>query len=335
METLLDKHYTDVNAVHQGSTPLIKAVISGSLAAVEQGNRALWYSAAQKDAAIAQQLLCHPGIDINARLRAKSGKALTIFNEAVIRNNLEIVVVLLADKRIDPNIVGENLRTPQTPLLYTTDRRHVNIVKLLLEDSRVDGAYQDDRGYNALHYAAENGDVLIVDLLLADSRIDNTTRQGHGQIASRLLIKEDVEVNTIGTGESTERSTSLHYTVEERNLALVHQLLAKSTADPNVPDKDRQTPLWWAVNAGDPLLVISLLEDPRTQRYTKDKSGRTPVDVAKSRCDHDLLYLLSNCRYYCPAVMFAEAVILSPVLFLLYLVAAMVKWALSQDHILE
>ena len=382
METLPDKHHADVNAVHQGSTLLIKAVTSGSLAAVEQvlsrkelnlnhldqGNRALWYSAAQKDPAIAQRLLRQPGIDINARLRAKSGETLTIFNEAVIRNNLEMVEVLLADERTDPNIAGENLRTRQTPLLCATDRGHVSIVQLLLEDSRVDCAYQDDRGCSALHCAAENGDVLIVDLLLADGRIDvnaqnrhgstalhlaakgghagavnrllmaktidinaqnrkgrtalwNATRQGHGRIASRLLIEEDVEVNAIGTGESTERSTSLHHAVEERNLALVHQLLTKSTADPNVPDEDGCTPLWWAAYAGDLLIVMSLLDDPRTQPHIRDNNGLTPVDIARSRNEYEAVCLLTNCRHHCPGVIFAAA--------MLYLLVAAVKWALS------
>ncbi|KAL4888040.1 hypothetical protein BDV59DRAFT_149913 [Aspergillus ambiguus] len=97
MDISLDKYHADVNAAHGDKTPLITAVMSGSLAAVEyvllrselvlnhfnQGNRALWYSTAQKDPAIAQRLLCQPGI--NRPLRAKNGKLLTIFNEAVIR----------------------------------------------------------------------------------------------------------------------------------------------------------------------------------------------------------------------------------------------------------
>ena len=96
--------------------------------------------------------------------------------------------------------------------------------------------------------------------------------------------------------------------------------------------------MWWAIVAGDQLLFMSLLGDLRTQRHTKDKNGLAPVGVAKSRYHNDIRCLLSNCSHYCPADMFAKAVLLSPVLFvlfLLYLVAAVVKWALSQGHILE
>ncbi|KAF7595972.1 hypothetical protein BBP40_004118 [Aspergillus hancockii] len=309
IETLLGQYHADVNAVHGDKTPLIKAAMSGFLAAVEhvlsrseldlnhfnQGNRALWYSTAQKDPAIAQWLLRQPGVDINRPLRAKNGQILTIFNEAVIRNDTEVVKVILADERADPNIAAENIRTP---LLCATDQGHLGIVKILLGDPRVDPMCRDTRGCSALHYAAEDGDVQLVDLLLADGRIDvnawnrhgstalhlaakaghigavnrllmastididaqnrkdrtalwNATRQGHDQVASRLLVEARVNVNCMGTRELGDRSTSLPHAVKARNLALVHQLLTKSTADPNVPDEDGRTPLWWAAAVGD------------------------------------------------------------------------------------
>ncbi|KAI3120541.1 hypothetical protein CBS147326_9425 [Penicillium roqueforti] len=51
METLLDKYHADVNTVHEDNTPLIKAVMSGSLAAVE---RVLSRTQPKKNPAIAQ-----------------------------------------------------------------------------------------------------------------------------------------------------------------------------------------------------------------------------------------------------------------------------------------
>jgi ankyrin repeat protein len=394
METLLDQYHADVNAVHGDKTPLINAVMSGFLAAVEQvlsrreldlnyfnqGHRALWYSTAQKDSAIAQRLLRQPGMEINRPLQAKNGKILTIFNEAVIRNNTAVVKVILADERTDLNIAAESMRTP---LLCATDRGHLGIVKLLLGDPRVDPVCRDARGYSALHYAAEDGDVQLVDLFLADGRIDvgarnyhestalhlvakaghigvvnrllmasaidcnaknrkgrtalwNATRQGHDQVASRLLIGEDLEVNSTATGESTDRSTSLHHAVKARSLALVYQLLAKSSADPNVPDEGGRTPLWWAAAVGDLLLVMSLRDDPRTQPDIRDHNGLAPVDIARSRNDHEVVRLLTNCRHHCPAVIFAEVVmivILIPILLLLSL-ASVVRRALARVCIL-
>ncbi|KAL3468757.1 ankyrin repeat-containing domain protein [Aspergillus californicus] len=200
METLLNICHADVNAVHEDNTPLINAVMSGSLAAVElalsrseldlihfnQGIKALWYSTGQKDPAVAQRLLHQPGIDINTPWRAKSGKLLTTFNEAVIRNNTEVVKVFLAHGRADPNIAAENI---QTPLLCASARGRVEIVRVLLGDSRVDRVRQDDRGCSALHCAAENGDVHIVDLLLADGRIDVNARDGTGSTALHRAAK--------------------------------------------------------------------------------------------------------------------------------------------------
>lgn len=390
MKCLLDGYHADINKVHDGTTPLIEATNSGSLAAVkyilswnelnityfDQGDKALWDSIYHKDPAIAQQLLRQPGIDVNGLFRKQNGEIVAIFNEAVVHNNTEMVKALLADERTDPNIAAENLGTMRTPLLCASSQGYVEAVKLLLGDSRVDTAWQDRRGCSALHWAAQNGNAQMVGLLLDDGRIDvnaqthrgstalhlaakaghigavnrllmtdtidinaqnrkgrtalwYATRQGHDQVASRLLIEEDVEVNAIGTGETTERSTSLHHAVEERNLALVHQLLAKSTADPNMPDEDGRTPLWWAVDAGDQLLVISLLDDLRTQPHIRDNSGMAPVDIARSRNKYEIVCLLSDCRHYCPRGMFAEAVIL------VYFLAAAVRWAFARGHISE
>lgn len=127
--------------------------------------------------------------------------------------------------------------------------------------------------------------------------------QGRVSLMETLLDKHHADVNAVHQG-----STALIKAVMSGSLAAVEQVLSRKE-----------------------LLVICLLGDPRTQRHTKDKSGRAPVDVAKSRYDYDILCALSNCRHYCPAGMFAEAVILSPVLILLYLVAAVVKWALFRD----
>ncbi|KAL4805681.1 ankyrin repeat-containing domain protein [Aspergillus unguis] len=159
----------------------------------------------------------------------------------------------------------------------------------------------------------------------------NATCQRHDQVASCLLIENDMQVNSTGTGESMDQSTSLHHAVEEGNLALVHQLLNKSTADPNVSDEDGRTPLWWAAYDGDQLLVRSLLDNPRTERHRRDNSGRAAVDAAKSCNEDNIVCLLTNCHYHCPTETFVEGVlivILIPILLLLSL-ASVVKRALA------
>lgn len=131
-----------------------------------------------------------------------------------------------------------------------------------------------------------------------------------------------MQVNSTGTGESTDRLTSLHHAVDEGNLALVHQLLTKFTTDPNVSDEVGRTPLWWAASDGDQLLVRSLLDDPRTERHRKDNSGRAPVDAVKSGNKDEIVCLLTYCYHRCPGDIFAELVlivILVPTLLLLSL----------------
>jgi ankyrin repeat protein len=157
----------------------------------------------------------------------------------------------------------------------------------------------------------------------------NATIEGHGQVASRLLLEEDVDVNCTGTSDSTDWSTPLHHAVEARNLALVHQLLAKSTTDPNVPDEDGRTPLWWAAAVGDLLLVMSVLDDRRAQPHIGDNSGMAPVDIASSRNKCEVVSLPMNSHHHCPGVIFAKAV------FFFYILVAVVKWVPAQFYMLE
>lgn len=191
METLLGQYHADVNAVHGDKTPLIKAVMSGVVAAVEQvlsrseldlkhlnqGNTALWYSTSQQ---------------LPSGCFTNRGSTSTVrCNEAVIHNNTAVVKVILADERTDPNIAAENMRTP---LLCATDQGHLGMVKTLLGDPRVDPVCRDARGWSALHYTAEHGNVQIVDLLLADDRIDVNAQNHHGSTALHLAAQRRLDM---------------------------------------------------------------------------------------------------------------------------------------------
>jgi ankyrin repeat protein len=74
------------------------------------------------------------------------------FSEAVEKNYIEIVAMLLLDKRADPR-VG----------FYTACKKgHIEIVRLLLNDSRVDATVGDNQ---AIKIASRNGHLLVVSLL--------------------------------------------------------------------------------------------------------------------------------------------------------------------------
>lgn len=117
-----------------------------------------------------------------------------IIVDSVRYNKLEIVKILLDDKRIDPSIKNnkailvavENDNFPMIMLLLTDTRvdpsdqndkslvlactnGNYDIVKILLEDTRVNPANCNNY---AIKIASENGNIDIVKLLLLDKRVD-------------------------------------------------------------------------------------------------------------------------------------------------------------------
>jgi hypothetical protein len=77
--------------------------------------------------------------------------------------HVEVVKLLLADSRVDPS--ADN----QLAIQWACEFQHVEVVKLLLADSRVDPS-----AYNQfpIRNTCEKGYVEIVKLLLADKRVD-------------------------------------------------------------------------------------------------------------------------------------------------------------------
>ena len=133
--------------------------------------------------------------------------------------HLEIVKLLLQDKRVDPSAnnnyaikwASKNGHTEVVKLLledprvdpsdyynyairYASDNDHVEVVKLLLQDKRVDPSDMDN---NAIRLASENGHTEVVKLLLQDKRVDPSdddnyairysSANGHVEVVKLLL----------------------------------------------------------------------------------------------------------------------------------------------------
>ncbi|EGE03227.1 ankyrin repeat-containing protein [Trichophyton equinum CBS 127.97] len=78
--------------------------------------------------------------------------------------HIDIIKRLLLDKRVDPNAKGNS---GKTPLSVAAEHGHEMAVDLLLSTPAVDAAHQDDFQRTPLSLAAENGHFNIVRLLLA------------------------------------------------------------------------------------------------------------------------------------------------------------------------
>ncbi|KAJ3125533.1 hypothetical protein HK100_010747 [Physocladia obscura] len=99
-----------------------------------------------------------PGI-----LRQSADALCIAFIHAVQNKHMEIVLLLLADPRVDPTIWNN------FALVCAAEFGHADIVSLLLQDPRVDPSARKNE---SLYYACKNGHISIVKLLLANPQSD-------------------------------------------------------------------------------------------------------------------------------------------------------------------
>ena len=93
--------------------------------------------------------------------------------EAAYYGNLEVVKLLLADKRVNP----------AAAIKVASRKGNVEIIKLLLEDGRANPSSGNNY---AIRKASENGHVEVVKLLLADKRVNPTAYSNYAiRVASQ------------------------------------------------------------------------------------------------------------------------------------------------------
>ena len=131
-----------------------------------------------KDLPTTIQALCDKALDgdINAvrcLLRAgvnPGGYENSAIKMAAREGRLEVVRLLLSDKRVDPST-----RT-NFAIKMAAENGHLEVVKLLLQDPRVDPS---DGGDYAIRRAATNGHLELVELLLKDKRVDPSAQDNY------------------------------------------------------------------------------------------------------------------------------------------------------------
>jgi ankyrin repeat protein len=244
--------------------------------------------------------LLDPECDVNQLNKYKY----SALHYACSYNNPQIVRLLLEDNRTDINCIGYEGQTPllvacqskcdpviiqllleqpefdhliqdmshQTPFHVAIRYKRVDIVKILLEDGRVDPSVIDNRGNSALHTACENeiGNTEIVRLLLEDARTNpmaqNFFQQNALMIACQYKLIEIIKI-----------------------------LLEDGRTDPSVGTNWGQTPLHVLCNGSSLIGVKILLEDPRVDPFKKNNNGSTPLSLACGNHQvKTVKYLLEN-----------------------------------------
>ena len=265
VRALLAAHPTSVDATDdKGRTPLYNAADSGHLDVVK--------------------LLLEKGATVDVRTKEEGpyDNHITPLMAAAGRGHLDVVKLLL-EKGAAVDARGRN---GSTPLSFAAEDGHAEVAKLLLEK----GAAVDPRGSEdstPLYFAALFGHFDVVKLLLEKGaavdarRGDGSTPlmeaawDGHLEVV-KLLLEKGAAVDAM----RDDGIRPLLLAAKAGHFEVVKLLLEKGAAVNNAKDsQDPQVLLYYAIEGGDPAVVILLLEkgaDPNAKLW-----GYTPLEAAK------------------------------------------------------
>nr|XP_053654674.1 serine/threonine-protein phosphatase 6 regulatory ankyrin repeat subunit B-like [Cherax quadricarinatus] len=169
---------------------------------------------------------------------------------AARRNHSGVLQVLLNDSRCDPSLPSKVKGV--TVLHIAAEAGHDDCVKMLL-DAGADVNCQDDDGQTPLYYAVKNNNVDIVQMLLNNSRCDPRNKGGtvlHIAVVKgyddcvKMLLDAGADVNC----QDDYGQTPLYYAVRNNNIDIVQMLLNNSRCDPRNKGNNHITELSCEIN---------------------------------------------------------------------------------------
>ena len=204
----------------------------------------------------------------------------TLLLKAVLENQFDICKLLLVNGA-DPN---RNLfPTNHSPISYAVKSRSVALVKLLIRHgANLDEV--DNLGFTIVHDAVSEGHLEILNTLLyVGAPHDILNAAGHTPLMHTALCRNDISImKALLDHESgcevnkTNRylDTALHIAAY---MGLPNQvrLLIEYGAEPNLRNRVKATPLWYAVSEGNCEVVRELLFANAEMEVTSQ--GRCPV----------------------------------------------------------
>lgn len=156
--------------------------------------------------------------------------------------------------------MADNFKHKFHQLVYTCN---LDKIKTLL-DHGIDINEQDDKGYSALHIAADLGDAKLIELLCA-YKADANICNKYGELPLHIAIRK-------GNADSIE-------------------LLLNHTNDINKQDRYGNAPLHLAVSYGNSLLIKNLITRGVFVNYVNEQ-GDTALSIAEQNNCNDISELL-------------------------------------------
>jgi hypothetical protein len=201
----------------------------------------------------------------------------------------EMIFELLKDGCVDPMVMRSYSGGYGNCLQVSAWNGHNSIVKLLLDDCRIDPSAVDNNGYNCLHLSAKNGYDCIVKLLLQDGRIDPSAvdnngynslhlsaMDGHDSTVKLLLYDGRIDPSVI----NRNGYNCLHFLAMDGHDIIVKLLLEDGRVDPSVVDNDGNNCLHLSAKHGHDSIVKLLLKDGRTDPSAVNNEGFSCLSIA-------------------------------------------------------
>ena len=226
-----DENYIIRKASEQGNTKLVRfLLLQDTVDPGAKNNEAIRLASEYGHKDVVKILLEHSETDKRINPAAKDNEAIKVASD---HGHEDVVKILLEhskdDKRIDPAandneaiklVCGKNIGN--RPASRTGEVINLNVIKVLLEDDRVDPSVEDDL---AIRTAAEEGAAHIVELLLKNERVNpaaknneafrQAVRYGHEDTV-KILLEHSKKDNRIDPGannnEAIKLSSELGYT---------------------------------------------------------------------------------------------------------------------------
>lgn len=302
---LLARDGVDANCTNRrGWTPLFQAASDGNKDIFQQllcskkvdvnwksgGQTLLSMAAKEGDGAGIQLLLTRDDVDVNCT----NAYGWTPLYQAALDSNKEIVQILLANRKTDPNFACDG----HTPLSLAIKEGKDEIVILLFTRDDLDVNCTTVRGRTSLYQAAVDGKGTLVEMLLTRGDLDINWRNKYGEtvlhfaartgrlvLIQQLLAREDLDVNC----RASAARTPLHMVASNGDSEAVQQLLVREDLDLNCKDMYQKTPLLRAIENGHEAVVQDLLGRVGVDVNCTDVYGKTPLHRAVERGDKGIL----------------------------------------------